>query len=115
MKAWVLSLVFFLAACNTDTAEEQHIRGAQDYELFCQSCHDQDQGIGPRLTPEVLSTRTTAAHLYSYNREKMPYNAGRLLTDEQYWDITAYLLYRSNLASHEGPLHQNNADYLLEP
>jgi len=104
-----------MAACTPDTPEEQQARGALAYKAFCQSCHEQDQGIGPRLTPAVLATRTTAAQLFAYNRDKMLYNAGHLLTDVQYWDITAYLLERSNLAKHEGTLRAENADYPLVP
>ena len=82
------------------------------YQAYCQACHEADQGIGPRLTPEVLASRGAAARLYSYNRDKMPYNAGGSLSDEEFWDITAYLLGRSALIAPDVLLHSRNADDL---
>ena len=109
----VLPVLCFAAACASDTIPQQQARGETAYVAFCQPCHEQDEGIGPRLTPAVLATRMTAAQLFTYNRDKMPYNAGRTLTDPQYWDITAYLLERSDLAQGDRPLSAQSAEYPL--
>lgn len=84
-----------LAGC--ESAADQQARGQKAYALYCAACHEAGQGIGPRLTATVLASRGTAARLFAYNRETMPYNAGGLLPDRQYWDITAFLLARETL------------------
>ncbi len=109
----VLLLLLLVVACQRDTVPAQQARGAATYAAYCEACHEQNDGIGPRLTPTVLASRMTAERLFAYNRDKMPYNAGRLLTNQQYWDITAFLLARSGLASGNEPLRAENADFPL--
>ena len=112
------SLIFLLgaSACSSDTASQQQARGEAAYIQYCQMCHEPDQeGIGPLLPPAVLASRKTAVQLYDYNRNNMPYNAGRTLTDRQYWDITAFLLWRSGLRTGDQPLTARNADFTLTP
>jgi len=75
-------------------ARAQQERGQAAYASYCASCHEIEQGIGPRLKREVLATRLSAATLLAYNRRNMPYQAGNTLPYEQYVDITAYLLVR---------------------
>lgn len=96
--AWYLLWGAILAVtigCGGTTPEIQLNDGEKDYVTFCAACHEPGQGIGPVLTAEVLDDRVTAARLFAYNRDKMPYSAERTLTDEQYWAITAYLVIRS--------------------
>ena len=112
-RGGALLLLILATACQRDTVPEQQARGVAAYAAYCQACHEQEDGIGPRLTPAVLATRMTAERLFAYNRDKMPYNAGKLLTDEQYWDITAYLLARSGMAGRDEPLWEGNADFPL--
>lgn len=73
-------------------ARAQQDRGKTAYTTYCASCHEIEQGIGPRLKREVLATRLNAGSLLAYNRRNMPYQAGNSLPYEQYVDITAYLL-----------------------
>ncbi len=99
-----------LASCSG--AAEQQARGKQAYGLYCAACHEAGQGIGPRLTATVLASRGTAARLFTYNRETMPYNAGGLLADGQYWDITAFLLAREALMDTTRVLRPRDAERL---
>jgi len=95
------------------TPEVQRTTGETTYQIYCASCHDTEQGIGPRLTRELLATRGTAGKLFIYNRDKMPYNAGNLLTEEEYWNITAYMLARTNLVDSDIVLNPDNAEYIF--
>ena len=64
------------------------------YTTYCASCHDLDNGIGPKLKPEVIATRVNAQLFFDYNKRNMPYQAGNTLIEEEYWAITAYILMR---------------------
>ena len=106
-------LLYCMAACSPDTGARQQARGALAYATYCQACHEEEEGIGPRLTSAVLASHMTAAQLFAYHRDKMPYNAGGSLTEQQYWDITAYLLQRSGLSQGTRPLAAKSATYPL--
>ena len=97
----LLLMILGAAACAKVTPEQQQAQGEALYQTYCASCHEIDQGIGPRLTKEVLATRVSATALFAYNQKNMPYNAGNTLRADEYWAITAYLLAR------EGFLEKN--------
>lgn len=105
--------ILVVAGCTTRSPEQQRTSGLALYAAYCEYCHDAEEGIGPRLTPNVLATRLTAAQLFIYNKEKMPYNAGGILTDAQYWDITAFLLARSALMNDDIFLDRRNAEGVI--
>jgi mono/diheme cytochrome c family protein len=92
----LLGIVLSAIGCADPVADAraQQARGQTAYTTYCASCHEIEQGIGPRLKREVLATRLNAATLLAYNRRNMPYQAGNTLLYEQYVDITAYLLVR---------------------
>ena len=96
--------------CSADTVAEQDARGRAAYVNYCQACHETERGIGPRLTSAVLASRMSTTQLFAYNRDKMPYNAGNTLTDQQYWDITAHLVWRHDLVPRARPLGNKTAD-----
>lgn len=77
--------------------DEQVARGEKLYEKNCAACHDSVQGAVPRLTRKVLAPYATAAGLFNYIEEFMPYQAGKSLQRDEYWDITAFVLERSGL------------------
>lgn len=91
----MILLITLGAACRKTTPEQQQAQGEILYQTYCASCHEIDQGIGPRLTKEVLATRVSATALFAYNQKNMPYNAGNTLQEDEYWAITAYLLARA--------------------
>lgn len=105
--------ILVVAGCSTRSPEQQRTSGLALYATYCESCHDAEEGIGPRLTPQVLATRLTAAELFTYNKEKMPYNAGGILTEAQYWDITAFLLARSRLMKDDIFLDRRNGEGMI--
>lgn len=105
--AVVVSLLF--TACSKVTPEEQQEMGAQTYETYCASCHIPG-AMGPALNAKVLAYWQTAGNLNTYNREQMPYNAGGILTDAQYRDITAYMLRREGLLADDIVLNDANMD-----
>ncbi len=87
----VLSVV--VAACGGDNRPQLQ-RGEEEYSRFCIQCHEGQDGIGSRLTRAGLSAYGTADLLYRYNRDFMPYGGEGILTEQQYRDITGYLLVR---------------------
>ncbi len=105
-------LLLVLAGCQ-DTSKtpeiDQFVEGEQLYSLYCASCHEIDNGIGPLLTKEVVATRVNGQLLYNYNKRNMPYEAGNTLTEEQYWAITAYMLMRDGFLPEGGKLGPENA------
>ena len=60
-----------------------------------------DGGIGPRLRKDVIASYITAESFFKYNKKFMPYNAGNSLQEQEYWDITAYLLTKHNLIAED--------------
>lgn len=105
-------LISMLGGCKQPSlpnAAEQFARGAELYQVHCAACHEIERGIGPRLTADVLATRMSAQSLFTYNRLNMPYEAGNTLSQQQYWDITAYMLVQNGLLEKEIHLGENNA------
>ncbi len=98
MKGYLalFAIVLYGIGCADPAADAraQQKRGQTAYTTYCASCHEIEQGIGPRLKREVLATRLNAGSLLMYNRRNMPYQAGNTLPYEQYVDITAFLLVR---------------------
>ena len=69
------------------------------YRTQCYSCHDVDGNIGVDLSTRVLRYYETASALLSYTRLAMPYSAPGSLTQEEYLDVTAYLVALRGLAT----------------
>ena len=105
----VVSLGFMACGDPVADARKQYADGEAAYGTYCASCHEIDQGIGPRLKREVIATRLTGASLLSYSRRNMPYQAGNTLLPQQYLDITAYLLVREGLMDTSMTLTEVNA------
>ena len=110
------TLIVLASACTEQpplTPEAQRIQGQGLYEAHCASCHEIDQGIGPRLTKAVLATRLSATALFSYNQKNMPYEAGNTLLEDEYWAITAYLLNRHGFLENDVVLNTETAEGLM--
>ena len=104
------------SACSKttpQTSEAQRAEGDALYQAYCASCHEVDQGIGPRLSRNVLATRVSVKRLFTYNRKNMPYNAGNTLTEAEYWAITAYLLAREGLFNKDVVLDAASAEGVM--
>ena len=109
MALWIGSGIFVASACSSQAPEVQQELGHAVYITYCQSCHEAP-GTGPRLIPAVLASRLTAVRLYLYNKQQMPYNAGGVLSDEDYLNVTAWLLQRADLLGPNELLTVDNMD-----
>ena len=101
------------AACIANS-QTQFERGEAAYGEFCFACHEEQGGIGTRLTRDVLAVYGTAELLYRYNRDNMPYEEEASLTAQQYRDITGYLLVLHELAPPSFELTADNGSLVLE-
>ena len=105
----LVGVLLVVSACSRPNPEMQQALGETVYAAYCQSCHEAP-GTGPRLTPAVLASRLTAARLYTYNQQQMPYNAGGILSNEDYLNVTAWLLHRASLIESNKMLTIRNMD-----
>lgn len=86
-------VALMLAACGGGGGggADQVGAGAAVYEAECAECHD--QGVGPALDAATLQgSFANAQELHDYTAQNMPLDAPGSLTDEQYWNVTAYLV-----------------------
>ena len=98
-------------------AEAQQASGMTAYERSCARCHgaNLEDGFSPKLSRPVLASYDTALELYEYLRSAMPKgNAGSLL-DQEYYDITAYLLFEQGLLSEEQVVDADSAPNIQLP
>jgi alcohol dehydrogenase (cytochrome c) len=87
----------------------QASRGATVYTQYCTECHGANlQGeSGPALSGQVLRAAYgggTAAQLYDFISRQMPQNKPASLSQQQYLDVTAYVLSRNGFPSGNTPL-----------
>ncbi|MXW83166.1 MAG: cytochrome c [Rhodothermaceae bacterium] len=104
-----VGVLLVVSACARPNPEMQQALGETVYAAYCQSCHEAP-GTGPRLTPAILASRLTADRLYTYNQQQMPYDAGGILSNEDYLNVTAWLLYRASLIESNKMLTMRNMD-----
>jgi PQQ-dependent dehydrogenase (methanol/ethanol family) len=87
----------------------QASRGATVYTQYCTECHGANlQGeSGPALSGQVLRAAYgggTAAQLYDFISRQMPQSKPASLSQQQYLDVTAYMLSRNGFPSGNTPL-----------
>ncbi len=88
----------------------QAASGATVYAANCLVCHGMNlQGqAGPALVGSVfrqyVGPKGTAATLYDFTSKQMPANAPGSLTQQQYLDVTAYILARNGYPAGTSPL-----------
>ena len=109
MRRATVLICIVTGACAKMTPEAQYELGSEAYSVHCASCHVPG-GLGPALDAKVLAYWQTAGNLNTYNRDQMPYNAGGLLTDDQYRNITAFMLRRDGLLAEDIVLDEGNMD-----
>jgi mono/diheme cytochrome c family protein len=96
----------------------QVVQGEQVYARACQSCHgaNLEGTVGPPLDAARLTAYGTAARLYQYVRGTMPMDAPGSLSEQEYYDVIAYLLQRNGLLPPETTLDASTAaDIALRP
>jgi alcohol dehydrogenase (cytochrome c) len=87
----------------------QAARGATVYTQYCMNCHGANlQGeSAPPLTGETLQQAYgagTAAQLYDFISRQMPQDKPGSLSQQQYLDVTAYILSRNGILAGNKPL-----------
>lgn len=83
--------------------------GALVYQQKCASCHGANGYEGPedKLVTDSTGSNTIgnywpyATTIFDYVRRAMPFNAPGSLTDQEVYDITAYLLYLNGIIHEE--------------
>jgi mono/diheme cytochrome c family protein len=78
-------------AQSTESQATQITNGESIYRIECAQCHEPG-GTGPELNTAVLAAYGTAGELFAYIQSTMPPDAPGSLSEQQYWDVTAYLL-----------------------
>jgi alcohol dehydrogenase (cytochrome c) len=115
-----LSLIGLVAACSPseDTSEasiatyhaEQAERGALVYQAQCALCHGtalQGGGAGPALSGEAFDSRwseQSMSALVQLISTSMPPAGSSDLTQEDFLDVTAYILQNNQILASERPL-----------
>jgi alcohol dehydrogenase (cytochrome c) len=94
---------------------EQASRGATVYTQYCAVCHGanlQGEAGTPLMGRTFLQAygAGTAAQLYDFLSRQMPLNAPGSLSQEQYLDVTAFILERNGLPPGAAPLSTKSLD-----
>lgn len=99
---WVSGLLaWLLVACSATQPPPpgdsmQVDWGATVYRLECARCHEPGR-VAPVLTQEHLVRYHDAQQLFAYIRKAMPLDKPGALPEQDYWDVTAYVLKQANL------------------
>ncbi len=80
-------------------AEQQVAAGQKVYTTDCESCHGASlEGVtGPPLTQSTIPRFGDAQQLESFIAQLMPLNAPGSLSQQQYYDVTAFILNKDGL------------------
>jgi mono/diheme cytochrome c family protein len=91
---------------------DQVARGEEVWNNVCAGCHavGSDNPDAPKLLePPPIKSFTSAAGMFQYVQESMPYDEPMTLSPEQYWDVVAFILARKGVSIGETPLGPDNA------
>jgi mono/diheme cytochrome c family protein len=81
--------------------EDQIAAGGEVYAADCAQCHgDQGEGgTGPVLIGgnKRIASYESTTRLYDYVSRTMPFDSPGSLSEQQYWDVIAYLLDENQL------------------
>ena len=93
--------------------QDQVTAGGQVYAASCANCHGargEGSADSPLLVgPRALTGFRDAQELYQFNKDSMPQDLPNSLPDQQYWDVTAWLIAQNGLSLPEGGLGPGNA------
>jgi cytochrome c len=93
-------------------APDQVARGEEVWNNICARCHavGSDNPDAPKLLePPPITSFRSAAGMFQYVQESMPYDEPTSLSQEQYWDVVAFVLSRKGVSIGETPLGPDNA------
>lgn len=91
---------------------DQVARGEGVWNRVCVECHGPDStnvDAPLLLRPDSLRRFPHAAAAYKYISESMPSETPGTLTQEEYWDVIAFLLAQQGIAGSEAPLGPETA------
>ena len=116
LGALVFGLVLLLSAQAPLSAlafsPDQVARGEEVWNNVCARCHavGSDNPDAPKLLePPPITSFRTAAGMFQYVQESMPYDEPMTLGPEQYWDVVSYVLAQKGVSLGEEPLGPENA------
>ena len=103
--------------------------GEAVYQSRCQSCHGAEgEGlssatrlVGGSMQSEGRPIRTVGSYwphattLFDYIRRAMPADAPKSLTDEEVYQVTAYVLFMNNIIDREAILNRNSLSEIEMP
>ncbi len=92
------------------TAEEQRACGEELYRQICWECHEEDDGSGTILDPDLLASYNNAWAVYDYVSYSMPEDDPGILPEADYWAVTAYLLDSRDLLPADAVLTAETAE-----
>jgi cytochrome c len=107
------------------TEEWRGVLDPEDQDCWQSGCHHTKHPEGgfifPKIVPpavgaEVLSHYPTALHLHDFIKARMPWQARGTRSDEEYWQLTAFLLRASGVDPGPAPLDAPRAaEIVLNP
>jgi mono/diheme cytochrome c family protein len=118
-------VVILVSGCGGDSDDgtpssqaDQVAAGSEVYTASCAKCHgDEGQGgTGPVViggNKRIASYQTTQ-RLYDYVSRTMPFDAPGSLTEDQYWNVIAYLLDENQLLPEDTVLGPETEPIQLE-
>lgn len=102
-----------VTAASNNTLDGQVSAGAKVYEGQCASCHGGKGEGGDKapalIGPKALDDYKNAKEAFAYIKDNMPPTAPKSLSDDEYWQVTAYLIKQNNLEM-TGPLTPASAE-----
>jgi mono/diheme cytochrome c family protein len=117
--------VYYLVcmACHGDkgqglTAEWRGALDEPDQNCWQSKCHASNYPPGGFVFPEIvpavaspgmLARFETALDLYSYIKNEMPFQAPGSLSDQEYWQLTAFLVSLNRIDTGDLPLNEEKA------
>jgi mono/diheme cytochrome c family protein len=90
-------LVACSAAEPSHQGEQMQVTwGATVYRQECARCHAPGR-VAPVLTEERLVRYEDAPNLFAYTQKNMPLDKPGALPEQDYWDVTAYILANAHM------------------
>lgn len=80
-------------------APQQATAGMKIYDDHCARCHgaNLEDGFAAKLSKPALVKYGTAQKVFDYIRQNMPKGNPESLSDQEYYDVTGYLLFQQGL------------------
>jgi hypothetical protein len=124
--------VYYLVcmACHGDkgqglTEEWRNVLSPADRNCWQSKCHASNhppegfkmpEYVPPVMGPGLISVFGDASTLHSFLKARMPWQAPGSLSEEEYWQLTAFLIRQNGLDPGSTPLNEQNAKlFSLQP